>query len=77
MFGAVLIVGLFLTTGAPILLLIGLMALPRLFNRKVDDERPLLEPAAQRVWAFRYFGLASLLAAGSYFASEWMQDSVS
>jgi Zn-dependent protease len=77
MFGAVLIAGLFLTTGAPILLLIGLMALPRLFNRQSDDERPLLEPSVQRTWAFRYFGLASVLAAGTYFASQWMQSSAS
>ena len=71
--GAILLAGLFLTTGAPMLLLIGLMALPRLFNRQSEDERPELEPSAQRAWAFRYFGLASFLAAGSYFASQLMQ----
>jgi Zn-dependent protease len=71
--GAILLGGLFLTTGAPMLLLIGLMALPRLFNRQSEDERPELEPAVQRAWAFRYFGLASFLAAGSYFASQLMQ----
>jgi Zn-dependent protease len=73
--GAILLAGLFLTTGAPMLLLIGLMALPRLFNRQSEDERPELEPSAQRAWAFRYFGLASFLAVGSYFASELMQRS--
>jgi Zn-dependent protease len=71
--GVIVLGGLFLTTGAPMLLLIGLLALPRLFNRQSDDERPELDPGAQRAWAFRYFGLASFLAAGSYFASQLMQ----
>ena len=74
MFGAALIVVLFFTTGAPMLLLIGVMALPRLFNRQPEDDRPLLEPAAQRAWAFRYFGLAAFLALGSYFASRLMHQ---
>jgi len=74
MFGAALIAVLFFTTGAPMLLLIAVMALPRLFNRHSEDERPLLEPAAQRAWAFRYFGLATFLALGSYFASRLMHQ---
>ena len=73
--GAIVLGVLFLTTAAPMLLLIGLMALPRLFNRRSEDERPELDPAAQRAWAFRYFGLASFLAAGSYFASQLMHRS--
>jgi len=77
MFGAALIVVLFLTTGAPVLLLIGMMALPRLFNRHSEDERPLLEPSEQRAWAYRYFGLAALLAVGSYLASQLMHDTAS
>jgi Zn-dependent protease len=72
MFGAALLAALFFVTGAPMLLLIGLMALPRIFNQKSEDERPALDSAAQRAWAFRYFGLASFLGAGTYFASQLM-----
>ena len=71
-FGAILLALLFFTTGAPMLLIIGLMALPRLLGRQSEDARPALEPAAQRAWALRYFGLASFLGAGSYFASQLM-----
>jgi Zn-dependent protease len=76
-FGAIVIGGLFLMTGAPMLMLIGIMALPRIFGRTHEDERPPLEAAAQRAWAVRYFGLASLLAAGSYFTSHLMHQSAS
>jgi Zn-dependent protease len=71
-FGAILLAALFFTTGAPMLLIIGLMALPRLLGRQSEDQRPALEPAVQRAWAFRYFGLASFLGAGSYFAAQLM-----
>lgn len=75
-FGAIVIGGLFLMTGAPMLMLIGIMALPRIFGRATEDERQLLAPAAQQAWAFRYFGLASLLAAGSYLTSHVMHQTV-
>ncbi len=67
--GAVLLGLLFLTTHAPQLLLIALLALPRLFGRASVDDRPLLEPAQQRAWAVRYFGLAAFLGAGYYFSA--------
>lgn len=59
--GAVLLALLFLTTQAPQLLLIALLALPRFFGSNTDA-RPALEPRAQRTWAVRYFGLAAFLA---------------
>lgn len=68
--GAVLMVGLFFVTRAPQLMLILLLALPRLFGRGGDsDTREALAPALQRRWALRYFGLAGLLASGIYFTS--------
>jgi Zn-dependent protease len=66
--GAILLGGLFLWTHSPQLLLIPLLALPRLFGRGavVDQERPALEPALQRTWAARYFGLAAFLGTALY-----------
>ena len=71
--GALLLAALFFTTRAPMLLLIGLLALPRIFSKGSADERPLLAPAAQRAWSLRYFGLAGFLGAGSYFSAELMR----
>jgi len=68
--GAALLAILFFLTHAPALLLIALLALPRLFSRASADERELLPPAEQRAWALRYFGLAAFLGAGSYFSSS-------
>jgi Zn-dependent protease len=75
--GLLLLAALFFTTGAPMLLVIGLMALPRLLRRQKEDERAPLEPATQRAWAVRYFALAAFLGAGSYFASQLLQKAAS
>jgi Zn-dependent protease len=65
--GLVLLGGIFLWTHSPQLLLIALLALPRLFGRgQIDAEREALEPALQRTWAIRYFGLAAFLGAALY-----------
>lgn len=57
---------IFLWTHSPQLLLIGVLALPRLFGRASIDERPALEPSLQRTWAARYFGLAAFLGIALY-----------
>jgi Zn-dependent protease len=67
--GAVLLVIMFMTTHSPQLLLIALIALPRLFGRGAD-EREKLEPAQQIAWAIRYFGLAAFLAIGMYYTGQ-------
>jgi Zn-dependent protease len=65
--GLVLLGGMFLWTHSPQLLLIALLALPRLFRRTgAEDERGALAPALQRAWAWRYFGLAAFLGAALY-----------
>jgi Zn-dependent protease len=71
-FGAVLLGAMFLSMGTPQLLLIGLMALPRILGRAPPDERPLLEPKQQRAWAVRYFGLCVFLAAAMYISGRWL-----
>jgi Zn-dependent protease len=68
--GAILLGALFLTTGSPVLLLIAVLALPRLFGRGSADERVPLEPEAQRAWAARYFGLAAFLGLALYFSGS-------
>jgi Zn-dependent protease len=67
--GALVLGVFFLATRAPQLLLIAVLALPRLFGRQSTDERALLAPLDQRAWALRYFGLAAFLGAASYFSS--------
>jgi Zn-dependent protease len=67
--GAALLVIMFFTTHSPQLLLIALIALPRLFGRGTDD-REKLEPAQQIAWAIRYFGLAAFLAVGMYYSGQ-------
>ncbi|HEX5101640.1 MAG TPA: site-2 protease family protein [Polyangiaceae bacterium] len=74
--GAALLVGLLLVTHAPQLMLILLLALPRLFGRGDGDTREALAPALQRRWALRYFGLAGLLAGGIYFTSLILHPSI-
>jgi Zn-dependent protease len=66
MVGLVLLGAIFLWTHSPQLLLIGALALPRLFGRESPDERPQLEPHQQRTWAARYFGLAAFLGTAMY-----------
>jgi Zn-dependent protease len=70
--GALLLGLLFFMTHAPALLLIALLALPRLFSKAAADAREELAPAEQRAWAIRYFGLAAFLAGGSYLSSAVM-----
>ena len=67
--GALLLGVLFLWTHSPQLLLIALLALPRLFSRagaQAEAERDALAPALQRAWAVRYFGLAAFLGSALY-----------
>ncbi|MBP9113658.1 MAG: hypothetical protein KBF88_12675 [Polyangiaceae bacterium] len=59
---------LFYVTHSPVLIMIGMMALPRLFNRTSPDE---IEPVSEEVrakWQARYFGLVTFLALGFFFA---------
>jgi Zn-dependent protease len=65
--GGLLLGGMFLATGSPQLLLIGLMAVPQALRRSSGDgEHPVLPPDAQRVWTIRYFGLCFFLGAAVY-----------
>jgi Zn-dependent protease len=69
--GLVVLGGIFLWTHSPQLLLIAALALPRLFGRgAVEEQREPLEPARQRAWAVRYFGLAAFLGAALYFSGS-------
>jgi Zn-dependent protease len=69
--GLVVLAGMFLWTHSPQLLLITLLALPRLFRGKSEQaERDALEPAQQQAWAWRYFGLAAFLGAALYFSGS-------
>ena len=71
--GLVVLGGMFLWTHSPQLLLITLLALPRLFRGKREEAgRDALEPAQQRAWAWRYFGLATFLGAALYFSGSWL-----
>jgi Zn-dependent protease len=64
--GIILLGAIFIWTHSPQLLLIALLALPRLFGRGARDERPALDPPLQRTWAARYFGLACFLGTALY-----------
>jgi len=67
--GVAVLGAMFLLTRSPQLLLIALLALPRLFGRRnAEPDRDELEPPRQRAWAWRYFGLASFLGAALYFS---------
>jgi len=71
--GIGLIALLFFTTGAPLLLLIGAIALSRVFSRASQEaEREPLDAGQQRAWAVRYFGLAGFLALAIYFSGRLM-----
>jgi Zn-dependent protease len=73
-FGAVLLGVMFLVTQAPQLLLIGLLALPHVFQRGAVDDRDALPAALQRAWALRYFGLAAFLGGAMYVTGSLMKD---
>jgi hypothetical protein len=67
--GLIVLGGIFIWTHSPQLLLIGALALPQLFGKtaaRKEQERELLEPGLQRLWAARYFGLAAFLGTGMY-----------
>jgi Zn-dependent protease len=70
--GVVLLGGLFLVTHSPQLLLIAVLALPRLFGKQRvgEEEREALAPALQRLWAVRYFGLAAFLGIALYLSGS-------
>ncbi len=71
-FGAGVLALMFLATRAPQLLLILLLALPRFLSKGAVDVRELLDPARQRLWALRYFGLAAFLGAAIYFSGAML-----
>jgi Zn-dependent protease len=73
--GAGLLVVMFLATRSPQLLLIAVLALPRLLGRGTGDARVVLDPEAQRTWAARYFGLAAFLGVGMYLSGSLLHTS--
>lgn len=64
--GLILLAGMFWLTGTPQLLLIGFLALSRVFSRSTSDPRPELAAGDQRLWAIRYFGLSLFMAAAMH-----------
>jgi hypothetical protein len=62
-------VAMLIATGTPMLILVILMALARLF-RKDDEPRAPLEAKARQTWAIRYFGLCGFLAVFIFFAGR-------
>ena len=76
MVGLVVLGAIFLWTHSPQLLLIGALALPRLFGRGGrDEDREALEPPLQRLWAARYFGLAAFLGTALYLSGSLLHRS--
>jgi Zn-dependent protease len=76
--GLLVLGGIFLWTHSPQLLLIGALALPRLFGKAAaqqEQEREALEPGLQRLWAARYFGLAAFLGTGMYLSGSLLGES--
>jgi Zn-dependent protease len=76
--GLVVLGGIFIWTHSPQLLLIGALALPRLFGKRAaqeEQERETLEPGLQRLWAARYFGLAAFLGTGMYLSGSLLGQS--
>ena len=67
--GLALLVGLFIISHTPQLILIGILALTQAFKK--DTLEPLPGNEA-RTWAFRYFGLIAFLVAGTALASMLM-----
>jgi Zn-dependent protease len=64
--GGLLLGGMFLTTGSPQLLIIGLMALPHAFRRAQAEGHAALSPELRQAWTLRYFGLCFFLGAAVY-----------
>jgi len=70
--GIVILAGLFVTTQAPQLLLIGILAVTHTFSRRgqpADPEVETVTPEARRGVAFEFFGLCGFLALGTYLTS--------
>jgi Zn-dependent protease len=70
--GLVILGALFVTTQAPQLLLIGIMALTHTMSRRAPALDPALEevtPEARRAVAAQFFGLCGFLALGTYLTS--------
>jgi Zn-dependent protease len=72
--GLAILVGLFVVTQAPQLLLIGVLALSHTFSagarRDADDpDLQAVAPEARRTVAWNYFGLCAFLALGTYLTS--------
>jgi len=67
--GLLLMGGLLIFTGTPQLLLIVVMALPRVFGRDAD-QREALSEGQRRLWVTRYFGLCGFLALAMYFSGQ-------
>jgi len=75
--GAVVLVGMFVLTHSPQLLLIGLMSLPTLFSSSappLGDEE--VTPSERLNMAFHYFGLCGFLAAGMYFSQRMLHPHI-
>ncbi|HEU4405434.1 MAG TPA: site-2 protease family protein [Polyangiaceae bacterium] len=64
--GGLLLGGMFLTTGSPQLLIIGLMAIPQAIRRSHGEGHAALSPELRQTWALRYFGLCFFLGAAVY-----------
>jgi Zn-dependent protease len=76
--GLVVLGGIFLWTHSPQLVLIGVLALPRLFGKRAaeqEEAREALAPGLQRLWAARYFGLAAFLGTGVYLSGSLLGQS--
>lgn len=67
--GLLLMAAMLIATGTPVLVLVILMALPKIF-RKDDEQRAPLEAPVRQTWAVRYFGLCGFLALFIYFAGR-------
>jgi len=66
--GLVVMAALLLATGTPQLLLVIVLALPRVFRKGGEPDREELSEHVRQSWAIRYFGLCGFLALGIYFS---------
>jgi Zn-dependent protease len=72
--GAILLGGMFLVTMAPQLLLIGLMALPHIRQRRqAVEQTPAATPEQQSSWSLRYFGLCFFLGGCMFLSHRLLQ----
>ena len=68
-FGMILLVGLFLLSHSPALILIGVMAMMNMFRQPTEAQIGA-SPEERVAWAWRYFGLIAFLAASMYFTQR-------